>query len=372
MKRIVITSNSSWTIWNFRKGFITLLTSQGHEVILLAGKDDSSDSLAALPNVKFIGIPMDYKGINPLKDLKTLLKYFFVYRKERPDFVYNYTIKPVIYSGLVCRLLNIPTISTITGLGTAFLRGGLLARFVSLLYKAALKSNRAVFFQNVDDKNLFASLGLVPENKVELVSGSGINLEEFKPLYAERPPGPFKVLMVARIMYDKGILEYYEAAKLLKKKYPDVLFQVLGPANVENRSAVPQAEFQEWQNSGAIIYLGQTPHPKPIIASADLIVLPSYREGLSRSLIEAAAMGKPIVTTNVPGCREVVDNGINGFLCKAQDSQDLADKIESIIGLFKKGGLESMSQASRKKAEQEFGELPILKRYTFYLQESKS
>jgi glycosyltransferase involved in cell wall biosynthesis len=264
----------------------------------------------------------------------------------------NYTIKPVIFGTRAANTLNIPVINTITGLGTTFIKDNWITRIVERLYRDALPRSHTVFFQNQDDMAEFAKRDLLRAVPTQTVPGSGVDLDMFEPSpVASSEPDTF--LLIARMLKDKGVEEFVEAARLLKAHYPDTRFQLLGPLGVANRTAISQADVSTWVEDGVVEYLGETNDVRPFIRQAQCIVLPSYREGMPRSLLEAAAMGRPIIATDVTGCREVVDHGSNGYLCTVRDAQDLAEKIRQFISLPHQKRQE-MGQASRHLAESKF------------------
>lgn len=333
-------------------------------MVVVANEDERTTEVKNL-GVEYEKLDLSLKGLNPLTDFKTILLYVQLFQKYRPDHVYSFTIKPVIYSSLAARLLKIPATSTITGLGTAFLRKGLLQFIASCMYKISIRSNKKVIFQNKTDQKMFIDRGLAPKERTICVNGSGINLKYFNPRGNISEPGKISFLMIARPLYDKGIQEYVDAISLVRSKTNklDIEFRFLGPIESENRSMVPSSIFQKWLQDGIFNYLGYHKDPRPFIATSDVVVLPSYREGLSRSLIEAAAMGKPIIATNVPGCMEVVDEPHNGFLCEPKNARDLAEKISKMVDIKASGKIDALGIYSRKKAEQDFSEHKILKEY---------
>ena len=243
-----------------------------------------------------------------------------------------FTIKPVIYGAIAAKLFDIKTIVMITGLGTAFIADNWITRLVKLLYRFALSSVATVFFQNNDDKDLFLKSNIINPNVCKLTPGSGIDTRQFP--YSSLPQkNKMTFILIARMLWDKGIGEYVEAAKIIKLKYPNTKFQLLGPLGVENRTSISDERMAAWEREGFIEYLGETTDVKPYIEKACCVVLPSYREGTSRVLLEAASMGRPVIATDVPGCREIVENRITGLLCRRKDYSDLSNKMEVMINL---------------------------------------
>lgn len=359
MKKIVLSSNTTWSIYNFRLGLVKRLL-KDYEVIVIAPKDKYSKRLEDL-GCKYYNIFVDNKGTNPINDIKTFLQYCHIYKRIKPDISLHFTIKPNIYGNFACKLLSIPVVNTITGLGTAFIRETFLTKIVKFLYKIALK-NTFLFFQNKDDAELFKKNKLIKE--FDIVPGSGVNINEFKPIKIEKKDKFFRFLLIARIIKDKGIYEYVKAAKILKEKYNNVEFLLVGAVGVDNPTAISREEVLNWQTQGLIKYLGvkKKEEVRKEIAKADCVVLPSYREGMPRTLLEASSMAKPIITTNVPGCKDIVEDGINGFLCKVKDPKDLAEKMDKMLNLSQKERAE-MGKKGREKVLREFDERIVIEKY---------
>ncbi len=333
LARILIVSHYARSLLNFRSELIQTLAKLGHEVIALGPEPGFEEELKAL-GACYVQIPLARTGLNPFQDFRTFFRLLVEMRKREPDIVFSYAVKPVIYGSLAARAAGIPGVySMITGVGSVFLEESglynLLARLVKLLYKAALRSNHVVFFQNPDDLSLFREAGLLPAKcRAVLINGSGVDVERFS--YVEPRVKPLSFLLIARLIWHKGIREYVEAARFLKSRYPEVSFKLLGPLDT-NPSAIEKKEVEAWVNEGTIEYLGETDDVRPYLAACSVYVLPSYREGTPRSVLEAMAVGRPVITTNVPGCRETVEEGVNGFLVPAKDSVALADAMEKFI-----------------------------------------
>ena len=262
---------------------------------------------------------------------------------------------------MAAKIFNIPSIPMITGLGTSFISKNWITTIVKKLYKIALKNQKVIFFQNCDDKNLFLKESLIQEKQAQLVPGSGIDTQkfEYKKMIKHQK---MTFLLVARMIKDKGIFEFIEAASLDKKNNFNVEFKLLGPKGVQNRTAISDKLIQEWQDINIIEYLGETDNVMEQIAKADCIVLPSYREGTSRVLLEAASIGRPIITSNVPGCKEIVDDQMNGLLCEAKNSYDLFKKMEKMITLTHEERVQ-MGLMGRKKMIAEFDSKIVNKIY---------
>jgi len=360
--KIVIALNTAWNLVNFRAGLIRALVAEGYEVVAVAPDDEYAPRLAEL-GCRFVALPMDNKGTHPGRDLLLWFRFLNLLRHERPDVFLGYTVKPNVYGSLAAHVLGIPVVNNIAGLGAVFIRDNWLTRLVRRLYKTALSRSRHVFFQNNEDMQMFVKRGLVVVDKVSRLPGSGINLDTFgftpmQPLENR----PFCFLLVARLLWDKGVGEYVEAARIVRRKYPTAKFQLLGFLDVKNPTAVSSAQMDDWVKEGVVEYLGVVDDVKPYLAAADCVVLPSYREGVPRSLLEAAAIGRPVVTTDAVGCRDAVDDGVNGLLCRVADAADLAEKLLRMIEMPPEARAR-MGLSGRKKMELEFDEKIVINRY---------
>lgn len=359
--RVLLTANSAWNIWNFRRPLVEAFQGAGYKVIILAPEDDAAAYLEEL-GCEFHALKMDIKGTNPLNDYLLKRRYQRHFQKLKPDVVFSYTIKNNLFGALAAKRLKIPFVPNVTGLGTAFLSSGALQRIAEALYRSAFAGLPIVFFQNEDDNALFVERGLVAPDQARLLPGSGIDLLRFSasPLPAEESPMTF--LMIARLLKDKGVVEYVEAARIVKKKFPHTRFQILGAIGSENRTAIGSDTVDEWIREGAVEYLGTTNDVRPAIEAATCVVLPSYREGAPRTLIEAAAMGRPLIATDVPGCRSVLDHEITGYLCEVRSAESLSSSIERFINLTAKER-DKMGRASREKMEREFSQEIVISEY---------
>jgi glycosyltransferase involved in cell wall biosynthesis len=358
---VLITANAAWNLWNFRRPIIEALVRDGCTVTILAPEDDCIEDLRRI-GCKFLALTMNVKGLNPLEDLRLVRRFSQVFEREKPNVVLSFTIKNNIFGAMGARSLGIPFIPTVTGLGTAFLSGGVLQIVAELLYRRAFKKLPAVFFQNEDDRTLFTDRRLVDGDQARVLPGSGIDLGRFLP--ADMPPSdePPVFLLIARLLRDKGVIEFVQAARQVKAGYPAARFQLLGAAQSENRTAIDAATVQGWVDGGIVEHLGTTPDVRPFIAASSCVVLPSYREGAPRTLIEAAAMARPLIATDVPGCRAVIDREISGFLCDVRDADSLAAAIRRFLSL---SGDErsAMGKAGRAKMEREFDEAIVVDAY---------
>lgn len=307
-----------------------MLIAKGHEIWILAPKDSSVASLQKM-GCKILPIDVDPKGKSPIKDLILLYRVHAFHRKIKPDLAINYTIKFVIYGSIAAKLSKTKSIAVITGLGSTFIGGGFLKAITFILYKIALSSSYKTIFLNSSDRETFISHKLVHANNVGVLDGEGVNLTHFSPNFSFVRQHKFIFLLVARMLWDKGIGEYVKVAQKIKAMNPDVVFQLLGPVDAANPTSIPYSQINSWVLEGNIDYLGSHEDVRPFISSADCIVLPSYREGMSRALMEACAMGKPIVATDVPGCRDVIEDGVTGLLCKPGDLVDLEKQIQVMM-----------------------------------------
>lgn len=362
-KTIAIAINSSWNIYNFRSGLVRALVAAGYDVVAVAPEDPHSRRLQEL-GCRFVPVRMSARGTSPLEDARLFLEYRRILGEEGPAAFLGYTIKPNVYGSLAAHSLGVPVINNIAGLGVTFLKNGLFQRFVRTLYRAALHRSRTVFFQNPDDCSLFLQAGLVRPEQRRLLPGSGVDLARFSPVKRVRESGdPFVFLLVSRLLRSKGIAEYVAAAKAVRARYPDARFQIAGILESEHLDSVAEEEVRGWAAEGTIDYLGALDDVRTALAAADAMVLPTfYPEGTPRSLLEAAAMAKPLITTNVPGCREVLDDGVNGFLCEPKSAASLADAMIRMLSMSGQA-LQAMGATSRRKAEAEFDERIVISRY---------
>ena len=358
--KILISSNSAWNLANFRKPVIEALIAAHYQVVAVAPADGAEVQLEAM-GARFRPIRMRSAGTSPVEDSRLLLDYIRVLRDERPAMFLGFTAKPNIYGSLAARLSNVPVAATISGLGSAFLKGGLLGGILLRLYRVALGRAQAIIFQNIADRELFIARRIARPAQARLVAGSGIDLDRFAPAPIVEN-GEFRFLLIARLLLDKGIAEYVEAARIVRAKYPHTRFQLLGGSADDNPSAVPQSELVRWGAETIVELLGVHDDVRPFIAAADCIVLPSYREGLPRSLLEGAAMARPLIASDVPGCREVVDHGVNGLLCEVRSSASLAAAMEQMLAMTT-SGRSAMGAAGRRKVEAEFDQRRVAQTY---------
>ncbi len=358
---VILSANSCWNVVNFRGGLIRALGDRGFRIVVAAPADEHRSKVAEL-GAEFIEVAMNSAGSSVIEHLLLFARYLKVMREFRPFAYLGFTAKPNIYGSVAARLVGARVINNISGLGTVFIKQGLLTVVVKQLYRFSLRGSSTIFFQNRDDLELFVASGLAPRARSELLPGSGIDLERFAPSGEARNGGPFRFMLPARLLWDKGVAEYVEAARIVRRSHPDVRFQLLGPAGANNRTAVPPAMLERWRAEQAVEYLGHTDDVRPAIEQADCIVLPSYREGLPRALLEGSAMGKPLIATDVPGCRDVVVESETGYLCAERSADSLAQAMLKMLRTSPSERL-AMGQRGRRRVEREFCQSRVIAKY---------
>jgi glycosyltransferase involved in cell wall biosynthesis len=361
--KIAIVANSAWAAYNFRLNLAEFILREGFEVIFIIPFDyNYSEKLRE--NFECYNLAIDAKSLNPIKDLKILFNLIVLYSKLKPDLVCNFTIKLNIYGSLAARLCNIPSIANITGLGTVFITTSIVTFAAKWLYKFALLFPSKIFFQNNEDLNYFFEKNIISNSNVSLLPGSGVDLNKFhfSPVIIKKEK--FIFLMISRVLKDKGIYEYIEAIKIIKNNYPSYLieFQLLGEAKVNNKSAIKISELNIWVDQGLISYLGVSDEVYNVILECHCVVLPSYREGMPRSILEAFAIGRPSIVSDVPGCRSIVEHKINGLLCKVKSSEDLAKKMIEMIEFPEETRIK-FAENGRYKIEKYFDEKIVIDTY---------
>jgi glycosyltransferase involved in cell wall biosynthesis len=340
--------------------FISALQAKGYEIHTIAPVDDFTPHLIETGCIHH-PLKMDSRGANPIKDSALIFELWSIYRKVKPDIILHYTIKPNVYGTLAASLLNIPVINNVCGLGTVFLKENMISAVALMLYKIAFRFPKKIFFQNPEDLKLFVNRKLSPAHTADLVPGSGIDLEKFKPSVYQRNK-TFTFLLISRLITDKGVMEYMAAVRMLKSQGIDAHFQILGPKDPEHKRGIQLPIIEEWITSNTIEYLGTTTDVRQFIEKADCIVLPSYREGTPRTLLEAASCGKPIIATDVPGCHQVVKHNFNGLLCKMKDEVDLAEKMLAMT-LLSDETLKRFGENGRRKMENEYSDEIVIEKY---------
>ncbi|MEM8528910.1 MAG: glycosyltransferase family 4 protein [Bacteroidota bacterium] len=366
---VAIVLNTAWNIYNFRLGLAKHLMEAGHRVIAIAPPDAYVEDIEKV-GCHFYSLPnLKRKGTNPFSDLRLTYNLYKIYRTEQVDVVLHYTVKPVVFGTLAAKLAGVKAINTLTGLGYAFISDGFVSKIVRNLYRVSLRFSHKVLFQNRDDRQLFLEHNLVSKKLTGIVHGSGINTDRFKPSVKDLTNGATRFLFIGRLLYDKGVKEFIEAAKQILNRYPNAQFHVIGELDTGNPSTIDPNELKEWRSEGIIRYHGRMDDVRPHVAKCDALVLPSYREGLPRVMLEGMSMAKPLIATDVPGCRETVEEGRNGFLVKVKDSQTLFKAMEKMI-LMSKEERRAMGNYGRHMALERFDERQIVKRYLTLIEET--
>lgn len=340
--------------------FVKALLADGHEVHTIAPHDDFTHYLTEAGCIHH-DLKMDSRGANPVKDSLLIFELLSTYRRVKPDVILHYTIKPNVYGTLAAAILRIPSINNVCGLGTIFLKKNLVSSIAIALYRLAFRFPKKVFFQNPDDRELFINEKIIASSVTDLVPGSGIDLSRFVPADFKRNK-TFTFLLVSRLITDKGIHEFIDAIRQLKAAGIEAKFQILGAKDPKHKRGIKIKVIEEWISSGTVEYLGTARDVRPFIQQADCVVLPSYREGTPRTLLEAASIAKPIITTDVPGCHQIVTDGHNGLLCKLKDPTDLAHKMRAMAS-FDDETLKTMGLNGRRKVESEFNETIVINQY---------
>ncbi len=366
--RIAVISNTAWYLHNFRTNLMSSLKLEGHDVIAVSPKDEFAMTIEK-SGIKHVEWCLSGSSVNPITEIRAIWQLFKLLQREKIDIVLTYTPKGNIYGSIASQMAGAGVINNISGLGRAFVKDSVVTSIVKFLYRIAFRTSRKVFFQNEDDLQLFVKLRIVRKSKVERIPGSGVDLNRFVPRKEGALESNVVFLLVARMLWDKGIGEFIDAARRIKKIYPNTTFRLLGFLNADNPSSISQEQVSAWVEEGVVEYLGSTGDVAPIIAQSSCVVLPSYyREGVPRSLLEAASMAIPIITTDFPGCRDAVDQGISGILCRPKDVDDLVEKMLLFVSLSKEQQRE-MGKSGRRKMEKEFDEQIVIYRYLSVLNE---
>lgn len=364
-QRIIVIANTAWYLANFRLTLCRALRERGFDVIAVAPPGEDARRLVDA-GLTFLPVPMDGGGTNPLKDLGLLWRLVRLLHSNKPTVCLSYTAKPNIYAGLACRMLDIPRIHNIAGLGTTFINEIWLTSVMKVLYRTALKGAGCVFFQNPDDQALFEQSRLAHPDQSKRLPGSGVDLGRFKPVeenLGASSPRPFRFLLSARMIWEKGIGEFVEATKTLKSEGLDIESWLLGQAGVDNPSAISTDIIKQWEAQGLLKCLGSVEDVLPILRQVDCMVLPSYyREGVPRVLLEASSTGLPIITTDSVGCREAIDDGVTGLMCQPRNANDLARCMRQMVNM-PESERNALGQCGREKMVREFDEKIVIDRY---------
>lgn len=330
-KTFVLVAPKNRTVYNFRGELVSEISSRGYDVVVTGPTMDDVDRIEGL-GARFVRIPMDKSGFSIRSDLSYLTRLWRLFRAEKPEVILGYTAKPVIYGAIAAKAAGVPRIAVmVTGAGYAFTAEGLKARLVraivSTLYRIAFACADVVIFQNPDDRQEFVDARLVRRSKTGLVNGSGVNLDKFAP---SPLPERLTFFMLARILRSKGVMEYLAAARLIKQRHPEVRFTLLGA--IENQpDSLTYADIEPFVDDGTVEYHGETPDVASYFRQSSVFVLPSYREGTPRTVLEATAMARPVITSDAPGCRQTVVEGRSGFLVPVGDVEALADRMEWFV-----------------------------------------
>ncbi|MEO6220536.1 MAG: glycosyltransferase family 4 protein [Ginsengibacter sp.] len=361
-KKIAVIENGLISTYTMREGLMLRLLQEGCEVSIITHTNKF------VPQVEKMGLRVFNVGSgnsNPYKVVRYIYNLRRALKKIKPDVCLTFSIRPAIWGNMITRQLNIPTITNITGVGPLFISKSLVYRTARTMYRNALSKTSKVFFQNYDDMNLFIERKFVNPHVAERVPGSGVDYNKFKPyILKEKDPESFIFLFIGRLIKDKGIFEYIHAARCTRKKFPHTIFNVIGPFWTQNlkTNTITHSQLQHWIEEGVVDYLGEKRDVRKFIAEADCIVLPSYREGTSNILLEAASMEKPVVTTNTTGCKEIVEDGVTGLLCRVKDEIDLAEKMEKML-MFSEEKRIMMGKKARQKIIKEYDKQIVIEAY---------
>jgi glycosyltransferase involved in cell wall biosynthesis len=361
--RIAVVSNTSWSIHNFRRNLIAALVKEGHDVLAIGSLDEYLERLQA-QGISATGVPFSRDGIHPIRELRTVLAIRRALTRHRTEVVLSFTPKGNIYAALAAWGLQSRQVVNVSGLGRVFARKSALTYLMLLLYRLTFRRAHHVFFQNDEDRAMFLARGLVDPAKATRLPGSGVDLTHFAPAPIRHPPSDGPVfLMHGRLLWDKGVREFVEAARLLKPEYPGTRYNLLGAHETTGEQGPTLAHLEAWAKAGTVEYLGRVDDVRPHIEAVDCVVLPSgYGEGVPRSLLEASAMGRPVIACNIAGCRDAVAHQQTGFLCKPRDAHDLAAVMRQFIALGREAQ-EQMGHKGREKMKREFDEQGVIQAY---------
>jgi len=355
MDTIVFSSNSSWYLFNFRIRTLKYLIERGYNIVCISPKDSYSSKLTDIGCVHE-DIEIRSKSKNPVMDLKIFLKYFYLYWRLKPLICFHFTIKPNIYGTIAAAIFRVKVINNITGLGTTFIHKNFISCIVKFLYLISQPFAYKILCQNDDDFNLLTNSGLVKKRQLQLIPGSGVDIKKFSPIlksYEENQVYTF--IYIGRMLADKGLRELISAVKTLNQNEILCNLVLYGPCDADNISSISMKEINHWKSIPGVSYEGVTDNPHLALQKADCVVLPSYREGMPRSLLEAGAMGLPSIATNVPGCRHIIQHNINGLLCDAKNIQSLKQAMRKMINIPLKDQI-IMGQRAREIVVSKFDE----------------
>ena len=353
-KTIALVANSTWNIHNFRLNLLDKFIGEGHDVIVIAPVDQYIEYKEKYPAVKHVALrSMDRDSTNPFKDLVLIAELTRKYKRLKPDLVIHFTNKPNIYGAIAARRAKVDSIAIVTGLGYAFIHNGFIKSVTTALYKHTSKYHKKFIFENIEDRELFENENIITKGQGISVKGCGVNTTYFHPYPNQKVNEAMVFTFVGRLLYDKGVKEFVEAARIIKLRHPKTQFWLVGELDPDNPATVEKDELIEWVDSDIVYYHGFQRDVRPFISKSDCVVLPSYREAIPRTITEAMAMAKPVITTDTAGCREAVEVEVNGYLAKLRDANDLAESIQKIISLTKEER-KSMGQAGRNIVMNQF------------------
>lgn len=372
VKKIMFVSNTARSLYIFRLGLAEGLVKRNYDVVLCASDDEYAERLRA-KKFKFIPLKIKTHAASASADLRLLFDLYKIYNREKPDLVLHFSVKPNIYGSLVARTANLNCINNVTGLGHVFVEKNFLTRIVIFLYKISFKYAKRIVFQNTDDLGYLTKNKVCEGNKAVLIKGSGVDINRFHPDFCKRinkKNDKFVFLFIGRMLWNKGVGELVSAARVVKSRYPDSEVRLLGRIDKGNPSGIPEETIEKWSREGVITYIGQADDVRSNICESNAVVLPSYyREGIPRALLEAIAMGKSIITTDSVGCRNVIEDGINGLSVPPRDANALALAMMRMIELpLEKRAL--MEEYGRRKAVEEFAESKIMDNYLDIIEEA--
>jgi len=365
--KLILFANTDWYLYNFRQSLAVALVGAGHDVLLVSPPGSYGEKLRAL-GFRWEPAPMKRNSLNPVRELALLFWLWRLVRAERPDLVHSFTVKSAVYGALVARVCGAARVSAVAGMGYVFIsdapKARILRPFVRLLMRLVLGGKRArLILQNPDDVDLFIHAGLVPKEQIRLIPGSGVNCDLFQPPRVARSKESneeLRIVLAARMLWDKGIGEFVEAARRLHAENRPLKFILAGDPDPGNPAAISESTLRDWQAEGLVEWLGHVDDMPTLLAGADMVVLPSYREGLPKTLIEAAACARPLVTCDVPGCRHAVRDGVDGLLVPARDAKALARAIAKLQDDPELAA--KLGNAARLRALNEFEERIVIAR----------
>lgn len=358
---VVLSANNCWNLANFRAPLLTGLQDAEYRLVAFAPLDSHAEDLRR-KGVEVRAVPIARSGMNPITDARLLIRYVRMLRALRPAAYCGFTIKPNVYGAIAARIAGVPAIANVTGLATPYLSEGLVWAVAERLYRVAFRRAHTVFYHNDEDLRLMIERKVVRPDQGRVIPGSGVNVEHFKPDAGASPDGTLRFLFFGRLILHKGIREFIDAVKMLRPVMPNARFQLLGNPDPGNPTSVSEQELQSWVADRIVEHLGEHRDVRPFIAQADVVVLPTYREGMSRALLEGAAMGKPLIGTDVAGSRELIDDGTTGLVCRARDTASLADSMRRMSEMPREQ-LREMGRAAREKVEREFSEAVVVRAY---------